>query len=139
MIRKNQQYFILDTRHTTYALQVLDTGHLEHLYYGRKIRLEEDGIKALTEKHAFAQGNTNIYDERHPEFSLEDVCLEMSSYGKGDIREPFIEVIHADGSYTSDFLYEKAEITKGKEEYLTLPGSYDEKGEVEHLKITLNP
>lgn len=137
MIRKNQQYFILDTRHTTYALQVLDTGHLEHLYYGRKIRLEEDGIKALTEKHAFAQGNTNIYDERHPEFSLEDVCLEMSSYGKGDIREPFIEVIHADGSYTSDFLYEKAEITKGKEEYLSLPGSYDEKGEVEHLKITL--
>lgn len=137
MIRECQKTFILETMQTTYCFGVTPTGHLEHLYYGRKIRLEEDCIEVLREKHAFAPGNTNIYDAAHAGFSLEDMRLEMSSYGKGDIREPFIEVIHGDGSYTSDFLYVKAEITKEKKEFETLPGSYDENGEVEHLCVTL--
>lgn len=137
MIRECGKIFLLDTEHTTYCFRVMETGHLEHLYYGRKIRVEEGCEEALFEKHTFAPGNTNIYDREHGSFSLEDIRLEMSSYGKGDIREPFVEVIHGDGSYTSDFLYEKAEITKGKEAFLTLPGSYDETGEVEHLAVTL--
>lgn len=142
MIQKNDRSFVLHTRNTTYCFRIMDTGHLEHLYYGRRISIpegeeQESALVALTEKHAFAPGNTSTYDNAHKQFTLEDVCLEMSSYGKGDIREPFIEVIHADGSYTSDFLYEKAEVKKGKEAYKTLPGSYDESGEVEELRITL--
>ncbi|MBD5454408.1 MAG: alpha-galactosidase [Lachnospiraceae bacterium] len=142
MIQRNNNCFVLDTKNTTYCFRVMESGHLEHLYYGRKITLpDEKACEALTEKHAFPPGNTNIYrgaDEReYPAFSLEDIRLEMSSYGKGDIREPFLEITHADGSYTSDFVFDKAEITKGKEEYQTLPGSYDESGEVEHLCITL--
>lgn len=137
MIREIQNTFLLETEHTTYCFRVLSMGQLEHLYYGRRIRIEEDCWDALTEKHVFAPGNTNVYDKEHPGVSLEDIRLEMSSYGKGDIREPFIEVIHADGSYTSDFVYEKAEITKGKEAFISLPGSYDESGEVEHLCVTL--
>ena len=35
-----------------------------------------------------------------------------------------MEIIHSDGSATSDFLFEKAEITTGKPEFRTLPGSY---------------
>lgn len=137
MVRETDSYYILDTKRTTYCFRVLDTGHLEHLYYGRKIRLEEGCEEALVEKHAFAPGNTNVYDKTHGNFTLEDIRLEMSSYGKGDIREPFIEVIHGDGSYTSDFLFEKAEISKGKAAFATLPGSYDETGEVDHLAVTL--
>ena len=34
--------FILDTTHTTYAMKVTGSGHIEHLYYGRKIRLDDD-------------------------------------------------------------------------------------------------
>lgn len=138
MIRKEKEYFILDTRNTTYCFRVMETGHLEHLYYGRRISLPEGkGAEALVEKQAFLPGNLNAYDEEHKSFSLEDVCLEMSSYGKGDIREPFIEVIHADGSYTSDFLFAEARITKGKDEFDTLPGSYDETGTAEQLCVTL--
>ena len=155
MIQRKNHCFILETKNTSYCFRVLETGHPEHLYYGRKITLPEDvNAEVLTEKHTFLPGNTNAYcgagggsdetagqqtkDKREAgNFSLEDICLEMSSYGKGDIREPFLEVIHADGSYTSDFLFEKAEISKGKEPFQTLPGSYDEKGEVEHLCITL--
>lgn len=138
MIQRYQQCFLLETKQTTYCFRVTETGHLEHLYYGRRITVPgEEFAEALTEKHAFMPGNTNAYTQESTTFSLEDIRLEMSSYGKGDIREPFVEVIHADGSSTSDFLFEEATITKGKEEYQTLPGSYDDSGEVDHLCITL--
>lgn len=138
MIRKEGSIFILDTEHTTYCFRIMEIGHLEHLYYGRKIRLfgEEDAL-ALYEKQAFAPGNTTVYDEEHKEITLEDIRLEMSSYGKGDIREPFIEVVHWDGSYTSDFLYEKEKITEKKEALQGLPSSYDEEGKAQQLTITL--
>lgn len=134
MIQVEDALFSLSTKRTSYVFRVMPTGHLEHLYYGRKIHACLDG---LVEQHEFAPGNTNIYDSDHPQFSLEDVCLEMSSYGKGDIREPFIELELQDGSYTSDFVYEKYEQGTGKKEFETLPGSYDEKGEVEFLRIFL--
>ncbi len=138
MIRKEKDYFILDTEHTTYCFRVMETGHLEHLYYGRRISLPEGkGIEALTEKQAFIPGNVNAYDEEHKQFSLEDICLEMSSLGKGDIREPLIEVVHEDGSYTSDFLFSDARISQGKREFTSLPGSYDESGMVQQLCVTL--
>lgn len=156
MIRREHKSFILDTKHTTYCFRVMDSGHLEHLYYGRKITTPfsvaesnnaennnifelttEDYTEALTEKITSLPGNTIAYDDKYSQMTLEDIRLEMSSYGKGDIREPFIEVVHSDGSFTSDFLFEKAEISKGKKEFLTLPGSYDEKGNVEHLCVTL--
>ncbi|MCM1144140.1 MAG: alpha-galactosidase [Blautia sp.] len=141
MIRKNNNCYVLETKNTTYSFRVTQTGHLEHLYYGRKLTLRtQEDAEALVEKHTFLPGNTNVYRGMNlgdSAFSLEDIRLEMSAYGKGDIREPFLEIIHADGSYTSDFLFEKAEISKGKEAYETLPGSYDESGEVEHLCVTL--
>ena len=138
MIRQLDKVFVLDTKNTTYCFQVLETGHLEHLYYGKKIRVEEaSDVKAIAEKHAFPPGNGNVYNSNFPKFALEDMRLEMSSYGKGDIREPFIEVIHRDGSYTSDFLYEKAVIYDDKKALDTLPSSYEEEGKVSELIITL--
>ena len=121
--------FILDTAHTTYAMKVSDTGHIEHLYYGRKIHLDsEDG---LTEQHEFAPGNTVVYSPEHGNFSLEDMRLEMSSYGKGDVREAFIEVINSDGSMTSDFLFSGYEESRGRDGGTEgLPTSYGEDAEV---------
>lgn len=138
MIRQLEKTFILDTAHTTYCFRVTDAGHLEHLYYGRKITIKAaPDADALVERHAFAQGNTNVCDAADPTFSLEDMRLEISSYGKGDIREPFVEIVHANGSYTSDFRYSRAELTQGKEPYETLPGSCDETGTVDHLCVIL--
>lgn len=138
MIQINQKCFVLGTPHTSYVFRVTDSGHLEHLYYGRKITVSgERDAETLVEQHAFPPGNTNLYDKAQTQFSLEDMRLEMSSYGKGDIREPFIELTHEDGGMTSDFLYEKAELIEGKEAFATLPGSYDENGEVGHLCVTL--
>ncbi len=135
IVNQNNQFFRLDTDATTYCFRVLETGQLEHLYYGRKTDIVDPD--SLAEKHAFPPGNTIAYDQEHLAFTLEDMCLEMSGYGKGDIREPFVEVICADGSATTDFVFVKADKSEGKQAFETLPGSYDDTGNVEQLTVTL--
>lgn len=136
MIKENNLTFELSTHNTTYAFRVTESGHLEHLYYGRRITLGNH-TEALKENHASNPNSTIMYSPEYAPLALEDICLEMSSYGKGDIREPFIEVEHEDGSVTSDFLYKEHAITMGKEAFKTLPGSYDEENRVNHLSIIL--
>lgn len=138
MIRKLDDIFVLDTRKTTYCFKVLKTGHLEHLYYGDLISVNgSDDLDVLTEKHFFAPGNTNIYTKDTPEFTLEDIRLEMSSYGKGDIREPFIEILHEDGGSTCDFTFKDYEIKKSRDNLITMPCAYEENGDVMELVVTL--
>ena len=78
MIRQLDKVFVLDTRNTTYAFRVTDSGHLEHLYYGKRITIREatDAL-SLTEKQSFSSGSSNVYDEKHPNLTLENVRLEM--------------------------------------------------------------
>lgn len=138
MIRELDQTFILDTNHTTYAFRVLPSGHLEHLYYGEHIRVDAaSDLECFYEKRKFVPGNSNTYSADDPSFTLEDIRLEMSSEGKGDLREPFIEMVHHDGSRTCDFLFSSYEILKEKERLRTMPFSYDETGAAEQLKIKL--
>ncbi|SDB06283.1 alpha-galactosidase [Pseudobutyrivibrio sp. YE44] len=136
MIRTfENKVFLLNTNNTSYAFKVMETGQLEHLYYGSLINEEEPWN--LAEKRAFAPGNTVTYNPEHPELTLEDVRLEMSALGKGDYREPMVEVVCQDGSSTLDFVYDSYEIIAGKPELKTLPSSYYEIGNVETLNITL--
>lgn len=138
MIRRLGNTFILDTPNTTYAMGVMETGQIEHLYYGEHIIIDtEEEAEAMREKRACIPGNTVYYNPENKHFSLEDVRLEMSAHGKGDIREPFIEVTHSDGSYTSDFVFEDAIIKHGKTPYETLPGSYEENDLVDELIVIL--
>lgn len=135
MIKADGKVFALSTKNTSYVFRVTDTLQLEHMYYGRLIH--EDEPTVLVEKHTFAPGNTVAYTNDHMDFTLEDVALETSAIGKGDIREPMLEVIAADGSTTLDFVYDSYEIAAGKDDFETLPGSYDETGAVETLSVTL--
>ena len=130
---KDDKLFVLDTNKTTYAFRVMPTGHLEHLYYGRKIRLDSDD--GIAEKWEFGPGNSSVYDKENSSFSFEDIKLEISAPGKGDVREPSLELINADGSRTSDFVYEKAENAKGKVRKEDFPGSYGDEAQV--LTVTL--
>ena len=131
--------WVLDTPKTTYAMALLPTGQIEHVYYGRRIKIGEGegALEALIEKHAFAPGNTCVYDNDHCGYSLEDVRLEMSSYGKGDLRDPFIDITFDDGSSTCDFQFDSYVIDDKEPVSDTLPVSYDESGKCEHLCITL--
>ena len=129
--------FVLETARTTYCFRMLPTGQPEQLYYGQKLPLAgEKALEAITEKRAFAPGNTISYDAEHPEIALEDICLEFSTLGKGDLREPMLELVAPDGSRTSDFLYESHVIDDAQPSQRPLPGSYGEDGAAEHLCVT---
>lgn len=167
MIERYDNLFCIHTNHTTYAFHVLETGHLEHLYYGPLISdLSPDDAEALSEKRTFEAGNMICYDQAHKSLTLEDLRLEVSGRGKGDLREPFVELILPDGSRTTDFLYSDARIFKipapggetgagvdvqaaGNEaeadaaiggrygESLVLPKAYDASGKAQRLTIVL--
>ena len=104
MIRRfdgQQPAFVLETPKTSYAFRILPTGQPEQLYYGAALPIRSAAeLEALCEKRAFAPGNVISYDAEHPTAVLEDTCLEFSSLGKGDLREPFLEITHSDGSRT---------------------------------------
>lgn len=138
MIYRENELFVLETKDTTYCFRVLVSGHLEHLYYGKKLNLQ-GGYTALTEKNEFPGGNHIVYSKNYPSISLENLCLEMSSLGKGDIREPFIEITHGDGTTTSDFLFKDAKIMDEKEALTTLPSAYmaDDESEKSSLEVML--
>ena len=145
MIKQEENLFCLHTTNTTYLFQVLASGHLEHLYYGSALgEVSMEDADALLEKRAFEAGNTICYDSAHKTITLEDLRLEVSGRGKGDLREPFVELTFADGSQTTDFLFMEARIEKlpdfdavGDGQELVLPHAYDETGEAKRLTIVL--
>jgi alpha-galactosidase len=123
MIRREKELFVLETKNTSYCFRVMPSGHLEHLYYGRKITMESD-YQPLAMKVSVLGGNELAYSKEYPQLGLEKLPLEMSSFGKGDIREPFIEITHADGSATCDFVFKVARLLEHKELLKTLPSAY---------------
>lgn len=137
-ISGEQAAFHLLTENTSYLIRITESGHPSHLYYGRKIDAEnESDLAPLIERREFEIGNTVVYSEEHPTVMLEDMCLEMSSLGHGDVREPFIELIKPNGSRSCDFLFDSAQIDDKLPRLEGLPTSYDENGKGEHLCLTL--
>lgn len=142
MIRIEGNFFLLSTDHTTYAFHILESGQPEHLYYGEKLYLPQSSgqeiqemLRAMCEKHAHLPGNCVAYSREYPKLALEDMCLEFSSLGKGDIREPFVELRFAEGSSTCDFIFESAQILPQKRLSECLPTSYDEEGNAQSLEL----
>ena len=141
IIGDKEPLFVLDTDNTTYAMKVLPSGHVEHLYYGRRIHM--DDADGLSEAKGFPPGNTIVPSKDESDISLEDIRLEMSSYGKGDVREAFVEIVNPDGSATSDFRYSSFEQQKGsaapadtnEDADDILPKSYGEDGEILIIKL----
>jgi len=125
----------LHTQNTTYAFGIMPTGHLEHFYYGK--RISGNDTTGLTEQTAFLCGNGIAYSKEHSQICLENQALEVSGYGVGDIREPFIEMEYADGSVTNDFIFISSKIVSGKTALKTLPYATGTKENCEQLILTL--
>ena len=141
MIQKlNGDYpaFVLMTVHTAYVFAVTPSGHLEHLYYGEKIKLDNAAdCDVFREKREFEAGNCIAYSKEHPTVMLEDMCLEFSAPGHGDVREPFLALVRADGSRSCDFLNSDSVIDSEDSDFVTLPSSYADSGKAEHLCVSL--
>lgn len=134
------KYFVLESKSTSYILGVNQTGQMLHIYYGAKITVDSVAqIEELVEKHEFACGTSSTYNQENGSFALNNVPLEMSSIGKGDDREPLLEIVDGNGALTSDFVYESFSVNRGVIEHIgELPGSYGAAGEGDnHLCIIM--
>ena len=136
-IRFNEQnkLFNIESKNTSYILNVLETGHIAHLYWGRKINSNK--IDYLIKKRqcgSFLADLENIDD-----FHLEAVPQEYPSYGNPDLRSPAIQIKLSNGTTVTDFRYDSHKIFKGKNKLQGLPATYVENDiEAETLEITLN-
>ena len=133
MIKFQDNVFYLNSNNTSYVFGIMPTGHLEHLYYGKRINDFNSGEVYRT-KHANQNGSAIMYDKAYPTICMNDINLEISGRGTGDMRFPMIELMWEDGTNTVDFVYESYEILENKNELDTLPSSY---GKCDTLKIVL--
>ncbi|MBQ8879669.1 MAG: alpha-galactosidase [Clostridia bacterium] len=133
MITESGKRFILNTRDTTYAIGITDSGHPEHLYYGS--RIEVGDIEAVRMKNTFVLGTSVEYSHDTPGYSLDNLLLEYSGVGKGDYRHTPIELIMPDGSFVTDFVYSSHRIYDGAYTSSDLPTAY---GESKTLELVLS-
>ena len=125
----------LHTRETTYQMQLSDTGHVLHLYYGPRL----DGA-CLDYLHILTDCgfSPNSYENRlHREISPDILPLEYSAAGAGDYRVPALECLSAEGVVGADLRYARHEITDGKYGLPGLPASFAEAGQAQSLSLVL--
>ncbi|HKL47749.1 MAG TPA: glycoside hydrolase family 36 N-terminal domain-containing protein, partial [Candidatus Izemoplasmatales bacterium] len=115
MIHFNQEQktFYLHTNHTTYAIHTNDNNHLEHVYYGSKIKPFKN-IKDVLLRYQFELGSSTSYSKDTKGYMLNHIPLEVSTFGKGDYREPTLHIELPDGGRTIDLQYTGYEILKDK-------------------------
>lgn len=126
-----------DSTYDLCILMVDPAGNLQHLYYGEKLSLGDSwqkALEALKMRIFNPNGCSIIQDPMHPAVSLDDVCLEVSGRGKGDMAQPFVELTYPDGSRTSDFRFQNFEIME-KQAPEGLPGAYDETENAQSLVL----
>jgi alpha-galactosidase len=114
--------FHLKTKETSYILKVLESGHLCHLYWGK--RINTNNLDYLIEKNLWGSFIANT--DNIGTFQLEAITQEYPSYGATDLRSPAIELQFEDGTTTTDLRYEDYKIYKGKSSLKGLPSTYVE-------------
>ena len=122
MIRFEEDTFLLETKSTLYAFCIHETGLLEHLYYGPAMNWTGDSKEALRCKNNNPDGNSIAYDGEHENLNTDNIPLEVSGVGKGDFRQPFIELYMPDGNSTADFVYASHEVIEKSVTPEGLPG-----------------
>jgi alpha-galactosidase len=131
------QVIHIDTENSSYIMDVLPTGQLRHLYFGRRLR-RQSYYAALAQKDDVpGYGTLVAHSNDHPNIGLDDQCLEHSGLGKGDYREPMIDLVFQDGSMTTDFRYVCHESTAGRPAIPGLPSALGGPEDVTTTTVTL--
>ena len=132
---EKKKVFTLQTKNTTWQMQVGRYGHLLHLYYGR--RVGEGVLDYLVRgiNRGFSGAPYEAGEDRG--YSLDTYPQEYSAYGVGDYRISCLSVEHGDGSRAAELLFDSYQIEKGKYSLAGLPAAWDEGGEAETLRVVL--
>ncbi len=105
-VKKTKQ-FVLSTKNTTYAFEVLKDRYLRHIYYGKKkSNIVSPELKGIS----FAP-----YIEEYGHFySPDSMTNEISFFGSGDFRATALRICGADGTGVTDFVYKSYRIFNGR-------------------------
>lgn len=131
---ENFKTFHLRTKNTSYVLKVMETGHLSHLYWGRK--LKADNLEYFFRRRGF--GSFAADTDNISGFQLELIPQEYPTFGATDLRSPSLEFQYEDGTSATDLRYKSHRIYEGKQRLSGLPAVYVEsEEEATSLEITL--
>ncbi|MCD8299565.1 MAG: alpha-galactosidase, partial [Clostridiales bacterium] len=119
----------------SYIMTILESGTPGQLYCGRRIHDKED-FSYLVE--LVERPMSSCYFDSDKVYTMSSIKREFPVYGKGDYRQPAVEVLQSDGSRISEFFYEGYKIIKGKPGLDWLPALYvEDESEADTLIIIL--
>ena len=130
----NKRIFTLHTKHSTYQMQVDSFGYLLHLYYGAKNNSSMEYVLTYADRgfsgNPYAAGADRTY-------SLDALPQEFPTLGTGDYRNIALDIKNSRGIESTNLLYKKHEIRKGKYALPRLPAVWADEAEAQTLEIVL--
>ena len=130
----NKRIFTLHTKHSTYQMQVDSLGYLLHLYYGAKNNSSMEYVLTYADRgfsgNPYAAGADRTY-------SLDALPQEFPTLGTGDYRNIALDIKTSRGIESTNLLYKKHEIRKGKYALPGLPAVWADEAEAQTLEIVL--
>ncbi len=130
----NKRIFTLHTKHSTYQMQVDSLGYLLHLYYGAKNNSSMEYVLTYADRgfsgNPYATGADRTY-------SLDALPQEFPTLGTGDYRNIALDIKNSRGIESTNLLYKKHEIRKGKYALPGLPAVWADEAEAQTLEIVL--
>ena len=136
MIDVQDGYFRLTGRETAMVLHVNESGRLEMVHYGGPVALSDAPFLRF---HPLLTYGTELEDDQGNFPDHEP--LVWSGLGRGDFREPPLEVRFSDSAFTNEFLYDSHEILEGACPMKGLPSGRGEGAQslVIHMKEAARP
>lgn len=129
--QEEERLFTLQTRHTTWQMQVSPYGHLLHLYYGRKIQHTSMSYLVKGINRGFS-GSPYLAFPEDRGYSLDTYPQEYPTFGIGDYRTSCLRLEHSDKSQAAELIYVSHRIYPGKYALPGLPALWERDGQPEN-------
>ena len=110
VFEKENNRFFLNTKNTTYIMEIVKNEFLAHIYWGKKIKNYFGSNKIMYRDRGFSP---NIFKEDRT-FSLDTLPQEYPQYGNGDFRPCAYHITDKNNNTYSDLRYKNYEIRKKK-------------------------
>ena len=136
IVQEKEKLFTLQTKNSTWQMQVSPYGHLLHLYYGKKVENTSMSYLISGINRGFS-GCPYLAFGKDRGYSLDTYPQEYPAFGTGDYRMSCLHLEHADGSQAAELVYVSHRVLPGKYSLPGLPALWDENGKAETLEIVL--